>query len=70
MLTEELEKYFFSSSIESASPPISTHLEVAHAQLSETFLTDLIASAHLQKSQLKISKLADASITTEVKEVC
>ena len=40
-----------------------------HEHLSGTFPTDPAAFAQLQKSLLKVAKLAYASIATEVKEV-
>ena len=45
MPTEELDRYFLSSSIDSASSPISKHLEAVHKPLSGTFLMDAIVSA-------------------------
>ena len=45
MPIEELEKYFFSSSVELTFSPISKHLEVVHEHLSRTFPTDPAISA-------------------------
>ena len=70
MPTEELEKYFFSSLVELTFSPVSKHLEAVHEHLSRTFPTDPTISAQLHKSLLKVAKLIDASIATEVKEVC
>ena len=47
VLVEELDRYFFSSSANSAFSPISKHLETRHKRLSETFPMDLAAFAQL-----------------------
>lgn len=65
---EELDKYFFSSLINSASSPIFKHLEAVHEQLNRTFPTNLVAFTQLQKSLLRVPKSINASVALEVKE--
>ena len=69
MLVEELDRNFFSPLVDLTSSPISKHLVVMHEHRSETFPTDPIAYAQLQKSLLKVAKSAYASIVAKVKEI-
>lgn len=66
---EETEEYFFSPSVDKASLPINQHLQIVHEGLEETFPTDPLALACLQKALLKVAKLIDSSIAAKVKEV-
>ena len=45
MPTKELDKYFFFSSVDSTSSPISKHLEAVHEYLNGTFPTKPVALA-------------------------
>ena len=62
--------YFLSSLISLASSLISDHLEAVQEHLSGTFPMDLAVSTQLQKSLLRIAKLADPSVAPKIKEAC
>lgn len=67
---EELDNYFLSSLASSTSCPISKHMDIVHEHLNGTFPTDPVVSTQLQKSLLRIAKLANPSIAPRVKEAC
>ena len=67
---EKLDKYFFSPSAASAPSLIFKHVETMHEHLSRAFPIDPLVLAQLQKSLLRISKLGDASVASEVKDAC
>ena len=67
---KELDRYFFFSSANLVSSPISKHLKAVHEHFSTIFLTNSVASTQLQKSFLKVAKSTDASVAPEVKEAC
>ena len=66
---EKVDRYFLSPLAGSASLSVSKHLEVVHEHLRGTFPTDPAVSAQLQKSFLRVSKLADSLMAPEVEEV-
>ena len=67
---EELESTFFSPSANLTSSPISKYVQAVHEHLDGTFPIDPAISSQLQTPLLKVAKLADIFIATEVKEVC